>query len=265
MRRVCGPWYNSCMAETQHHSGTIATALTAVAARIRAAEAVAGRIPGSVRLLPVSKTFPVEAVQEAMAAGCARFGENRVQEALAKFEALGGDPSAPEWAIIGHLQTNKAKYVARFATEFQALDSVPLAEALQRRLDAEDRVLDVLIQVNTSGEETKTGAAPAQVADLLSPVAAFDRLRLRGFMTIATHTEDEAEVRRCFAQLREIRDQARDALGLPLDELSMGMSGDFEIAIDEGASVVRIGSAIFGARPPYPGAGVQLRAVRQAT
>lgn len=228
----------------------VASRLKHIREEVDHATVSAGRSEQSVRILPVSKTFPASAVRSAMAAGCTRFGENKVQEALAKFSELGSDPSSPEWAIIGHLQTNKAKYVARFATEFQALDSVGLAEALQRRLEAEDRQLDVLIQVNTSGEATKSGIEPGEVQGLIAPLATLDRLHLRGFMTIATHTGDEREVRRCFAQLRQIRDDARDQTGTPLDELSMGMSGDFRVAIDEGATVVRIGSAIFGSRPP---------------
>ncbi len=224
-------------------------ALVSVTQRIRDAERAAGREPGSVRLLPVSKTFAVESIQHAMDLGLTRFGENKVQEALAKFDAFGADPTNPEWAIIGHLQTNKAKFVARFASEFQALDSVSLAEALERRLEAEDRVLDVLIQVNTSGEASKSGVAADSVEAMLGPIMRLDRVTLRGFMTIATLTDDQAEVRRCFAQLRQVRDRARDITGQELDELSMGMSGDFETAIEEGATVVRVGSALFGRRP----------------
>ncbi|HHW50519.1 MAG TPA: YggS family pyridoxal phosphate-dependent enzyme [Pseudoclavibacter sp.] len=239
------------MAAPTEQSQNIVAALDDVRARIQQAEAEAGRAPGSVRLLPVSKTFPASAVEAAMSAGCTRFGENKVQEALHKFEELGADPEHPEWAIIGHLQTNKAKYVARFATEFQALDSVEIAQALQHRLELEQRTLDVLIQVNTSGEQSKSGVDPDHALDLLAPVTACDRLALRGFMTIATNTDGQDEIRRCFRQLRQIRDRAQDVVGRELPELSMGMSADFPLAIAEGASVVRVGSAIFGARH-YP-------------
>lgn len=230
------------------HTENVGPSLLRIVAQIRQAEDASGRLPGSVRLLPVTKRFPVEYIQAAMRAGMTRFGENLVQEALRKFEELGAQPT-PEWAIIGHLQTNKAKYVARFASEFQALDSVGLAEALQRRLDIEDRSLDVLIQVNTSGETTKTGIAAADVPALVASTAPLDRLRVRGFMTIATNGGDDRETRRCFAELRAVRDSAVQQAGLPFDELSMGMSGDFATAIDEGATVVRVGSAIFGSRP----------------
>jgi pyridoxal phosphate enzyme (YggS family) len=176
--------------------------------------------------------------------------ENKPQEIQAKAPAL---PDV-RWVAIGHLQTNKAKIIAERAAEFQALDSVRLVEALQRRLGTADRTLDVLIQVNTSGEEAKTGAAPEEVDGILAAAAGADRLRVRGFMTVATHTTDEAEVRRCFAQLREIRDRAA-ARGVVdpdlLTELSMGMSGDFAAAIAEGSTCVRIGTALFGARH-YP-------------
>jgi pyridoxal phosphate enzyme (YggS family) len=150
--------------------------------------------------------------------------------------------------IIGPLQTNKAKDVARLAHEVQTLDRVELAEALDHRLQIEGRALDVLVQVKTSPEESKHGLLPDDLAPLLAQLRRFDTLRVQGLMTIATHTDDAAEVRRCFRQLRELRD-AMTADGHALPRLSMGMSGDFALAIAEGATEVRIGSAIFGARP----------------
>jgi pyridoxal phosphate enzyme (YggS family) len=221
-----------------------------VRAQVDAAAVAAGRDPAEIRLLPVSKTVPVERLRSAVEAGMHELAENKPQEIQAKA------PELPDvrWVAIGHLQTNKARIVAEHAAEFQALDSVRLTAALQRRLTAAGRTLDVLVQVNTSGEEAKTGAAPAEVDDILAAAADCDRLRVRGFMTVATHTTDEAEVRRCFAQLRGILDRARERAVVDpalLTELSMGMSGDFAAAIAEGSTCVRIGTAIFGARN-YP-------------
>ena len=154
------------------------------------------------------------------------------------------------WSVIGHLQTNKAKVVARFASEFQALDSLRVAEALDRRLQAEGRSLDVFVQVNTSGEPSKYGLPPEEAAAFVRAMPAFTALRVRGLMTLALFSSEAVRVRQCFVLLRGLREQLRqDApAGIALDELSMGMSGDFEIAIEEGATVVRVGQAIFGAR-----------------
>jgi PLP dependent protein len=224
--------------------------LAAVRARITRAAERAGRDPDEVRLLPISKTVEEPRLRMAIAAGCRTFGENKVQEARRKSEAL-ADAGQLEWVIVGHLQTNKAKYVARFACELQALDSVRLAEALERRLELEDRELDVLVQVNTSGEPSKFGLPPAEVATFLAELPRFPRLRVRGLMTLAILSGDAERVRGCFARLRTLRDRLREdaPVGVTLDELSMGMSGDYEIAVEEGATVVRVGQAIFGARP----------------
>lgn len=207
------------------------------------------REPSAVRLLPVSKTVASERLREAFAARIAEFGENKVQEAWAKAQRLADLPVT--WSIIGHLQTNKAKYAARFAREFQALDSLRLAEALERRLQIEGRGLDVLVQVNTSGEASKFGLPPDAVAEFLGALPAFSALRVRGLMTLAVFSPDTARVRACFRALRALRDRLRDTAPptIRLDELSMGMSGDFEIAIEEGATIVRVGQAIFGPRP----------------
>ncbi len=223
--------------------------LTAVQQRIADACLRVGRDPASVRLLPVSKTFDETYLRLAYAAGCRLLGENKVQEAQRKWEAM-IDLSDLQWSVIGHLQTNKAKKVARFASEFQALDSLRVAEALDRRLQIEDRQLDVFVQVNTSGEVSKYGLAPEDVADFLQALPAFPALRVRGLMTLALFSANVARVRPCFVLLRELREQLRQQapMGISLDELSMGMSGDFEIAIEEGATVVRVGQAIFGAR-----------------
>jgi pyridoxal phosphate enzyme (YggS family) len=152
--------------------------------------------------------------------------------------------------VIGHLQTNKAKVVARFASEVQALDSLRVAEALDRRLQAEGRSLDVYVQVNTSGEASKYGLPPHGTLAFVRELPPFRSLRVRGLMTLALLSSEPARVRRCFAMLRSLRDRLhQDApAGIGMDELSMGMSGDFETAIEEGATVVRVRQAIFGAR-----------------
>lgn len=224
--------------------------LAAVQARIAAACARAGRDVGSVRLLPVSKTKPESSLRLAHAAGCHMLGENKVQEAWGKWESM-QDLVDLRWSVIGHLQTNKAKLVARFASEFQALDSLRLAEALDRRLQAEGRSLDVFVQVNTSGEASKYGLAPEEVEAFLQALPAMSSLRVRGLMTLALFSSDAARVRQCFVRLRQLRERLQQTApaGISLQQLSMGMSGDFEIAIEEGATVVRVGQAIFGARP----------------
>ncbi|MCP3023971.1 YggS family pyridoxal phosphate-dependent enzyme [Cupriavidus basilensis] len=224
--------------------------LAAVRARIDAACHRAGRDPAGVHLLPVSKTKPEASLRLAHAAGCRLLGENKVQEAFGKWEAM-QDLADLHWSVIGHLQTNKAKLVARFACEFQALDSLRVAEALERRLQAEGRSLDVFVQVNTSGEASKYGLSPEDVQGFIKKLPALSALRVRGLMTLALFSSEAERVRQCFILLRNLRDQLHQSApaGIGLDELSMGMSGDFEIAIEEGATVVRVGQAIFGARP----------------
>lgn len=223
--------------------------LAAVRAKIERAAERAGRNASEVRLLPVSKTVPEERIRLAIAAGAHQLGENKVQEAKRKHANLIDEDV--KWSIIGHLQTNKAKDVAAFASEFHALDSLRVAEALDRRLEMEGRSLDVYVQVNTSGEESKYGLEPDAVPGMLEALRGFETVNVKGLMTLAIFSDDKEAVRTCFQLLRRLRDEARDrdpALIGP-GELSMGMSGDYEIAIEEGANVVRVGQAIFGARP----------------
>jgi pyridoxal phosphate enzyme (YggS family) len=247
------------MDRMQDEAARIAGQVEEVRQRIATACRRAGRDPSEVRLLPITKTVPAARLRAAFAAGLAAFGENKVQEARAKAEALADLPVT--WSVVGHLQTNKARDVARFAAEFQALDSLRLAAALDRRLEIEDRTIDVLVQVNSSGEASKFGLAPEAVADFLRELPAFVRLRVRGLMTLAVFSAEAERVRGCFRLLRGIRDRLRDEApdGLGLEELSMGMSGDYEIAVEEGATTVRVGQAIFGPRPTsdadyWPGA-----------
>lgn len=213
----------------------------------RAAERV-GRSPEEVRLLPVSKTVPEERVRLAVAAGCHELGENKVQEAKRKSENLADLGVA--WSVIGHLQTNKARDVAAFASEFQALDSLRAAAALDRRLQAAGRSLDVYVQVNTSAEPQKYGLPPEEVEAFLRELPQYSSLRVRGLMTLAIFTSDIPRVRTCFTLLRSVRDRMRDIDPALVGDggLSMGMSGDYEVAIEEGATCVRVGQAIFGKR-----------------
>jgi pyridoxal phosphate enzyme (YggS family) len=183
-----------------------------------------------------------------MSMGLHRFGENKVQEIREKAEALGDDTI--EWVVIGHLQTNKAKDVARLASEVQSLDRLELAEALHRRLESIGRRLSVLVQVKTAKEESKYGMPGADLPAFLDQLRDYPTLRVRGLMTMATLSEDPEEVRACFRQLRELRDQC-EATGHVLPRLSMGMSSDFPLAIAEGATEVRVGTAIFGRRSPH--------------
>ncbi|WP_034386867.1 YggS family pyridoxal phosphate-dependent enzyme [Comamonas composti] len=223
--------------------------LAAVHKRIEQACVRSGRDPAEVRLLPVSKTMDEASIRLAYAAGCRELGENKVQEAHGKSQAM-ADLTDLRWSVIGHLQTNKAKLVAGFAHEFQALDSLRLAETLDRRLQALGRSLDVFVQVNTSDEDSKYGLPPEQVPAFLKALPAYGALRVRGLMTLAMLSVDAPRVRQCFIQLRDLRERCRESApaGMTLEHLSMGMSGDFEIAVEEGATVVRVGQAIFGAR-----------------
>lgn len=223
--------------------------LLAVRARIDAACQRVGRDPAGVRLLPVSKTMSEAALRMAYAAGCRELGENKVQEATRKQAAM-ADLADLRWSIIGHLQTNKARWVAQHAAEFQALDSLRVAQVLDRHLQAAGRQLDVFVQVNTSGEASKYGVTPDDAAAFIQQLDSCPALRVRGLMTLAMLSPDHVQVRACFVLLRRLRDQLRRHVpaSVSLDELSMGMSGDYEIAVEEGATVVRVGQAIFGAR-----------------
>lgn len=222
--------------------------VASVRERIGAAARRAGRDPSDVRLLPVSKTVPEDRLRSAVAAGCRQLGENKVQEALTKSRAMADLDIS--WCVIGHLQTNKARHLVEFADEFHALDSDRVAAALDRRLQAAGRTLDVFVQINTSEEDSKFGLAPEDLSGFLERVAAYPSLRVRGLMTLAILSTDHFRVRRCFELLRGLRDRAvADAPELiGPGELSMGMSSDFEIAVEEGATCVRVGQAIFGSR-----------------
>lgn len=197
------------------------------------------------RLLAVSKTWPADSVREAAAAGQRVFGENYVQEGVAKVEALAG--LGLEWHFIGPLQSNKTRLVANSFAWVHSIDRLKIAERLSEQRDVHLPPLEVCIQVNVSGEASKSGVAPDDLPELARAVAALPRLRLRGLMAIPEPTSDVALQRARFASLRQLRDQL-NAGGLQLDTLSMGMSDDLEAAIAEGSTMVRVGTAIFGGR-----------------
>ncbi|PRQ12034.1 YggS family pyridoxal phosphate-dependent enzyme [Corynebacterium sp. 13CS0277] len=225
----------------------LAARWTAIRARVDAAAIAAGRDPQQIRLLPVSKTYPLEVIARAAAAGMTQFGENRPQELALKAQAAG--EMQVEFVQIGQLQSNKAKLIAAHAAEFQALDSLSVAAALERRLAAAERELPVLVQVNTSDEPQKAGLRPADVEAFVDALSEFPHLRPRGLMTVALHSPDRAAVAACFTRLADVRDGLRGRVPEEwLQELSMGMSGDFELAIAHGSTCVRVGQAIFGPR-----------------
>jgi pyridoxal phosphate enzyme (YggS family) len=223
----------------------LAENLAAVQTRIANAVEKSGRSTHEVRLVAVSKTYPAEAIRELFATGQGAFGESRVQEALPKVEEL---PHGIEWHFIGHLQTNKIrKVVGRFAL-FHGVDNENLALQMNRIAEELGVTANVLLEVNVSGEESKFGFAPENLPAALENLAPLPFLRIRGLMTMAPYSDNPEEARPYFAKLRKLRDQLATATGLPLSELSMGMSGDFEQGIAEGATIVRVGSAIFGSR-----------------
>jgi len=213
--------------------------------RERMAQACArvGRDPSEVRLLLATKTVPAERIRLAVDAGAHLLGENRIQEALGKFR----DVPEAEWHFIGHLQTNKVRQALEFAKMIHSVDRPSLVEALDARLREQGRRLDVLLQVNTSYEASKFGVEPAGALELARFAAKHETLRVRGLMTIGPLSDDLDRVRRAYRLLRELRDELQGTLGdLPI--LSMGMSGDFELAIEEGATLVRVGTTVFGPR-----------------
>lgn len=225
---------------------SIAQNLTAIRARMDAAALSVGRRPEEITLVAVSKRNPAEAVATALAAGQVDFGENYVQEAAGKIPALG---PGPRWHLIGHLQTNKARQAVELFAVVQTLDSLKLARALDRQAGELGKRLTVLLQVSLAGEAQKSGLEPDQVPALAQAVAALPHLDLRGLMTMPPFFDDPEAARPYFAQLRQLADTlAPDLPPQAMSQLSMGMSGDFEAAIQEGATLVRVGTAIFGAR-----------------
>lgn len=218
----------------------------AARARIERAAARAGREPKAVLLLAATKGVAPERLREAVRLGITDLGENRVQEAEAKIAAVGR--KAARWHLIGPLQRNKAGRAVELFDQVHTVDRAELAEALARRAQASGLVLPVLVEVNVAEEASKFGVAPRGVRALLETVAGLPALEPRGLMTVGPRVSRAEDARRTFAALRALRDEGRAATGLPLDELSMGMSDDFEIAVEEGATIVRLGTALFGPR-----------------
>ena len=227
------------MHEIEHNLARIRERLAAAAAR-------AGRKPEDVELIAVSKTFPAESVRAAAEAGQGVFGESRVQEAAAKIPEL---PGALRWHFIGHLQKNKVRRALPLFELFHGVDSAESAQAMDRVAAEEGQFPRVLLEVNVAGEAAKFGFPPDALERALDGLLALPRLQIEGFMAIAPYDDEPEASRPHFRALRELRDRLAERAGLPFGTLSMGMSGDFEIAVEEGATLVRVGSALFGRRP----------------
>lgn len=224
----------------------VAARLSEIRRRIARAASRAGRDPAAVTLIGATKGVDAARVRAAIGAGLLDFGENRIQEALGKIAEVG---PGPRWHFFGHLQRNKARAAAGAFEVLHSIDSLRIAAALDRAAGTVERRLRVLVEVNVAGEPTKYGVAPEAVAPLLAGLRSLGSLEPVGLMTIAPLTEDAETVRPVFRRLRELRDRLRESVvGEGFTELSMGMSGDFEIAVEEGATMVRIGRAIFGER-----------------
>jgi PLP dependent protein len=233
-----------------------------VGSRIEAAAGRAGRDSSAITLMAVSKTFPVESVLEAHAAGIRVFGENRVQEFAGKAEALRGLSSA-QWHLIGHLQSNKAARAVELFDAVDSIDSMKLAEKLNAAAEKMGKTLPVLIEINVGGEEAKSGIGlgSGELSRILINAETWKNLAVRGLMTVPPYIEDPEGARFYFRRLREIRDKiaARNLPGISMDVLSMGMSHDFEVAIEEGSTCVRVGTAIFGERKALQRSEVRLQ------
>ena len=221
--------------------------LEIVESNIRKACEKAGRERSEVTLIAVSKTKPVEALREAMDCGIRVFGENKVQEMKDKNAVITEDL---DWHMIGHLQANKVKYLPGMACMIHSVDNIKLAQEIEKQFAKNDIKIDVLIEVNMAAEDTKFGLSPEEVIPFVKEISALPHLNIRGLMTIAPYTEDPESNRQYFRGLRELKDKINgmELLSQPMDTLSMGMTGDYQIAIEEGATFVRVGTGIFGER-----------------
>ncbi|MDB6140328.1 MAG: hypothetical protein JWO94_3400 [Verrucomicrobiaceae bacterium] len=224
---------------------TVADNLAAIRSRLAAAVERAGRKPSEVELLAVSKTFPVEALQEAVDAGQTLFGENKVQELLAKQPVLA---SRLRWHIIGHLQSNKVRKILPIVEAIHSVDSLDLAKDINRIGGELGLFPKIYLEVNVAAESTKFGFTPQAAREQLDALYAMDRLEIQGLMCIPPFSANAEDSRRYFVALRTLRDELEKRGGAPLPRLSMGMSHDFEVAVEEGSTIVRVGSAIFGTR-----------------
>lgn len=230
---------------------SIADNIAQVRDRIAEAASRAGRLPSEISLVAVSKGFDIATVEQAAAAGLTVFGENRVQEAADKVPAL---PESLEWHMIGHVQSNKAKQAAELFDQIHSVDSVRLAKALSRHATARNRHVPIFLQVSVTGKQSQFGFSTAELPAVARSIASLECLRIEGLMTIASFTEDETTLRAEFRALRRLRDRLQPLIpDHPCRELSMGMTNDYPVAIEEGATVVRVGRALFGERPlPQP-------------
>jgi len=226
----------------------IAENIAEVRGRLEDAARRAGRDPRQVRLVAVSKTVELDRLRQAVAAGQLIFGENYLQEARPKVAALG---PAVSWHFVGHLQSRKATGAVELFELIHSVDRLKLARALDQAAARQGKIQEILVQVDLAGEETKSGAAPEAVAALLKEIATLPHLKVTGLMTMPPWFTDPEAVRPYFKALRELRDRLRqlEVIDSPLAELSMGMSGDYEVAVEEGATLIRVGTAIFGSRP----------------
>jgi pyridoxal phosphate enzyme (YggS family) len=220
--------------------------LTHLRERIASACARANRDPSSVELLAVTKTHPPEVVIEAARLGLTLFGENKIQEAKSKIPLC---PDRLRWHMIGHLQSNKAREAVALFSMIQSVDSLHLAEEINRRAEQASKTIPVLLEVNIVGEASKFGYKPEHLLQEFEQLNAFPRLEIHGLMTVPPWTPMPERVQPVFRRLRELKQECEQILGAPLPHLSMGMTGDFEVAIEEGATIVRIGTALFGQRP----------------
>jgi len=226
--------------------GDLAANINSVRDRIEAACARAQRRPDSVTLIAVTKSQPPEVVTEAARLGLSVFGENKVQEAKAKIEQC---PSRLHWHMIGHLQSNKARDAVELFEMIQSVDSFHLAQELNQRAEQAAKTIPILIEMNIAGEASKFGYRPENLKGDLERLNALKRLEIHGLMTVPPWSAEPEKVRPIFRKLRELKVECEQLLGAPLPHLSMGMTGDFEVAIEEGATMVRVGTALFGARP----------------
>ncbi len=222
--------------------------LTAIQSRINAACARVKRDPASVTLLAVSKGQPPESICAAVDAGLTLFGESKVQEAKVKISLC---PSRLRWQMIGHLQSNKCRDAVYFFQMIQSVDSFSLAQEIDKWARASAKTMPILLEVNIAGEASKFGFPPELLLAQLEKINALERIEIHGLMTIAPWTSEVEKVRPLFRRMRELKSQCEQILGASLPQLSMGMSGDFEVAIEEGSTLVRIGTALFGARQGY--------------
>ena len=225
---------------------SLAENLDSIRQRIAIACARAGRDPASVTLMAVSKGMPPELVREAAELGLNLFGESKVQEARAKIPLC---PGRLRWQMIGHLQSNKCRDAVQMFEMIQSVDSLELAWEINKCADRQAKTMPVLLEVNLAGESTKFGYKPEGVLADLEAINALPRLEVHGLMTIAPWSADAEKVRPRFRQLRELKERCEERLGAPLPQLSMGMSGDFDVAIEEGATLIRVGTSLFGTRP----------------